>query len=374
MKLRRIFWLTILVHAAFASMRVTVSLFALHLGASALTLGVIMSLLAFLPMLLSVHTGRAIDRIGPRRPMVIGSAILAAGIALAVALPRLETLYVVTTVTGVGFLFYHIAVHQAVGLIGDEGDRVRNFSVLALGFSTSSVLGPLLAGFAIDLIGHRATFALSALIATVAWFVLQRDPADFPRPAQQGRARKRHMRDLLRTRELRIVLAASGLLSMSWDLFSFAVPIYGVRIGLSASEIGIILGMFGGAIFVVRLLMPMIAHRAEEWTLLLATMVVTALCLAAFPLVTSAGLLMVLAFLTGFGLGGAQPVVMALLYRTAPAGRAGEAVGIRSLVLNISQTSVPLATGAFGAALGMGPAFWAMAALLTAGGWYLRRR
>jgi MFS family permease len=103
-------------------------------------------------------------------------------------------------------------------------------------------------------------------------------------------------------------------------------------------------------------------------------MAVTAAAYIAIPLVTSTALLMLLAFVAGFGLGAAQPMIMTLLYRTAPTGRAGEAVGIRTLFLNVSQTAVPLASGAFGAAAGMAPAFWLMALLLWAAAWYARKR
>jgi MFS family permease len=374
LKLWSIFWLTILVHAAYASMRVTVSLFALSLHASALTVGIIMSLLAFLPMLLSVHTGRVIDRVGPRRPMVLGASLIAVGLALAVLLPRLETLFFVTSIAGVGFLLFHVAVHQAVGLIGAEGERTRNFGVLALAFSTSSFVGPMLSGFSIDLLGFRATFVVSAVIGAIALIAVYRDKSDIVRPSEHFSGRKRRAMDLLRGRELRMVLVISGLLSMCWDLFTFAVPIYGVRISLSASQIGLILGAYGIAIFVVRLVIPLLAHRVDEWKMLIAAMIVTGVALAAFPFVTSAALLMGLAFVTGFGLGAAQPMVMTLIYQIAPNGRAGEAVGIRTLFLNISQTSVPLLSGAFGAALGMTPAFWLMAVLLAAGSWYARKR
>jgi predicted MFS family arabinose efflux permease len=373
-KLQHIFWLTILVHAAFASMRVAVSLFALHLGASALTVGIIMALIAFLPMLMSVHAGRAIDRIGPRRPMVLGAALIAAGLSLAAAVPRLETLFFVTPVTGVGFLLYHIAAHQAVGMLGEERTRTRNFSMLALAFSTSSFIGPMLAGFLIDLFGYRTTFVVSTLLGACAWAAALRLRGGDARSAAPISGRKPRAFDLLRTRELRTVLGVSGLLSICWDLFTFAIPIYGVRIGLSASEIGIILGAFGIAIFAVRLLIPIFAHRMQEWTLLIATMVVTAAAYVAIPLVTSTGLLMLLAFVAGFGLGAAQPMIMTLVYRAAPKGRAGEAVGIRTLFLNVSQTTVPLGSGAFGAALGMTPAFWLTAVLLAAASWYVRRR
>lgn len=53
------------------------------------------------------------------------------------------------------------------------------------------------------------------------------------------------------------------------------------------------------------------------------------------------------------GLGGAQPMIMALLYDRAPPGRGGEAVSVRTLLLNITQSGIPLLFGALGSALGM---------------------
>ena len=150
MTLHRIAILTVLLHLAFAGARVTLSLFALDLGASAASVGVLIALLALVPMFFAVKWGRYIDRVGVRRPMYIGSVTLLAALAIGCAMPRLEALFVVSTVAGCGFSLFHIAVHQAAGLIGEPQDRARNFSVLALAFSTSTVIGPVLAGFSID--------------------------------------------------------------------------------------------------------------------------------------------------------------------------------------------------------------------------------
>jgi hypothetical protein len=65
---------------------------------------------------------------------------------------------------------------------------------------------------------------------------------------------------------------------------------------------------------------------------------------------------------------------MSLIYATAPAGRAGEAVGIRAVVLNASHTVLPLLFGGLGATLGMYPVFWSMSTALAAGGWFANRR
>jgi uncharacterized protein (TIGR00297 family) len=49
------------------------------MGASPFTVGVLMALYALLPMLLAVAAGRLSDRVGTRRPMLIGSALIALG-------------------------------------------------------------------------------------------------------------------------------------------------------------------------------------------------------------------------------------------------------------------------------------------------------
>jgi len=74
------------------------------------------------------------------------------------------------------------------------------------------------------------------------------------------------------------------------------------RIGLSATTIGIILGAFGAAVFVVRLALPLFSHRVSEWRMLIAAMLISGVVLVAFPLVSGVPLLIALAFLLGAGL------------------------------------------------------------------------
>jgi predicted MFS family arabinose efflux permease len=179
--------------------------------------------------------------------------------------------------------------------------------------------------------------------------------------------------DLLRNAPMRRILIVSGLLSMVWDLFSFVVPIHGSNIGLSASTIGLILGAFGGAVIVVRLTLPLFIHRVSEWQMLIGAMILAGVALAIFPLVKTVHVLVALGFLLGVALGGTQPMLMSLLFNKSPPGRAAEAIGARTLLINITQTVIPLLFGALGAALGMVPVFWAMAALLVGVAYTLRK-
>ena len=375
MSIRFLVLLTVLVHLSFAGCRVIISLTAIHHGATPFTVGVVMSLLTVVAMLLAVRWGRWVDRVGVRGPMLAGAAAIAAAMVLAWAVPRLETLFVASPLAGSGFFLFLIAAGQAAAVIGRPQDRVRNFGLLALAYSTSGFLGPVLAGFAIDGIGHRAAMLALSVAAAATVIALAaarvRTPEHAPAPASQG---ERRIADLLRIPGFRMVFVVSGALSMTWDLFAFVIPIHGSQIGLSASTIGIVLGAFGAAVFVVRLVVPLLGHRLDEWRVLIAAMLLSGATLLAFPLVEGVPLLMALAFVLGIGLGGTQPLIMALLYEKAPAGRGAEVLSVRTWLINLSQTSAPLASGALAAALGMLPVFWAMGATLLVAGFVALRK
>ena len=367
--------LTVLTHIAFVGSRVTIALYGIHLGATPLTVGVLMSLYAFLPMLLAVYAGRQIDRIGPLKPMLYSSVGLVAAVALPGLWPSLAALHLAAMLIGTSFLFYHVALNNVIGQLGTPADRPVNFSWFALGFSISGFCGPLLAGFAIDGIGHRSAFLVLAAFPTLATLVLyaRRHLLPGAAGAQHG-AGERRIGDLLREPRLRSAFIASAVLAMGWDLYTFVMPVYASSIRLSASTIGVIMGTFAGATFLVRLAMPALSRRIREWPMVIAAMSIAGVSYALFPLAESVPPLMALSFLLGLGLGCAQPFIMSLLYAASPPGRQGEVIGVRTTMLNGSHTFLPLAMGALGVALGMGPVFWSMAAFLFCGAGFAWRR
>ncbi len=367
--------LTILAHTAFTSSRMTVSLYALKLQATPFTVGVLMALYALLPMLLSVLAGRLIDRVGPRVPLMWGNAMLLAGVLLPFLLPGLPALFAAATIIGSGFMLSHMISNNLVGAYGKPEDRAANFSWLSLGYSVSGSLGPLIAGFSIDWFGEVRSFTVMAAFAALALGVTLWRREDLVRHETPKQRPSGHsVMDLVRNRKLRSVLIVSGMLSMGWDLFTFVMPIHCSNIGLSASTTGLIMASFGAATFLVRLAMPSLSRRLREWQVITAAFVVSGTAYLLFSLVTSAPLMMSIAFLLGLGLGCSQPMVMSLLYEASPPGRQGEVVGVRTTVLNISSTGLPLVFGAVGSALGMGPVFWGISACLLTGGYAAGRK
>ena len=359
-------------HLTLNGMRVTVSLDALALGASAATVGGLLALFALLPMFLGIAAGRLADRIGVRKPMLAGSIGMAASAIIPTVLPGLPALFVAAALSGVSFMAFQVATQYATGEMGPPGARTRNYGLLAVGYSTSSILGPLVAGLTIDHAGFRPAFAVLSLMPLLPIAVLASNRIALPGPHPAHAAHVRRALDLLGNRTLLRVFVINGMTAVAWELHTLFVPIYGNSIGLSASSVGLILAAFASATFTIRLAMPLIAKRLPEHRVLTLALYVAAAVYLAIPFSRDASTLMLLSFCLGLGLGMGQPMVMSLLHSLAPAGRMGEAAGVRMSLMNSMSVAVPLVFGAVGSSVGLSPVLWVVSVLLAAGGWLTR--
>jgi predicted MFS family arabinose efflux permease len=371
--LLRLISIAVLAHMVFVAARMTASLYALANQASAFTVGVILALFSLVPMLISVRAGRWLDAVGPLRPTLIGTLLILGGALLpwmfSYEAADLAPLLVAATLIGTGLT-----------LVADPARRPAAFSAFALGVSVSGFTGPVLSGVLIDTFGHRTTFGAMVVVALLALAMVWTSRDLMPsRHGDVKPPRPMHPVELFRNTELRHILIATALISMCWDLQSFVIPVYGTQVGLSASEIGFVLGSFALATFVIRLAMPVLARRFTEWQVLIYTMFSAALAFSLFPMFSSGAPMMAIAFLLGLGLGAAQPNIMSLVHSRSPQGRIGEVLGVRLTIIHANQVVLPLIFGAFGSVLGAAAMFWTMAVLVFSGGvgavrWKMHKR
>jgi MFS family permease len=360
--------LCILNHAAFTGSRVVFSLYAIDFGANQLEIGVLVSFYALCPLLLAIYAGKLIDRVGARRPMLAGTAGLLCGLALPVALPGLATLYVTALLLGSSFMFFFVAVQGITGAVGAPQDRGRNYSLLSVGFSIASFLGPVVAGFSIDRLGFRNALLVLSIAVVLSMLVQLSRGKWIPPPAPDtGGNAGRSVMDLLRIPALRRTFIASGFLSGAWDLYNFYLPVYGHSVGLSASAIGMILATFSAATLVIRIFLPRMLKHHDEIRILTAAISIASVAYFLFPFFANAWVLAAISFLLGLGLGTGQPLSMNLIYNLAPAGRTSEAAGVRVTVNNMAHVAIPLVFGGIGSVLGFAAVFISNAAVLVAG-------
>ncbi len=355
--------------------RVLNTLYALELGAGPLAIGALLAMYAVFPLLLAVYAGRASDRYGARVPLGAGMAVMSVGICVPFVVPSLPALFVSAVITGLGFIFVQVSGQALTGSLGTGEARTRNFNIYVLAVATADFTGPVVAGLLIDFTGHVRTYLVLGLLCAVSALGVASLFRRFPRAAQRAAGSGAHrMADLLRDAGLRRVFIAGAVVFAALDLFQLYMPLYGRSVGLSASAIGLVLGAFAAATFVVRAMITWLVRRFGEEPTLVASMFAAAASCLLIPFFTNVWVLAAIAFAFGLGLGLGQPLSVMLTYNYSPAGRAGEALGLRIAINNVIHVAVPVVFGAAGALVGLAPVFFAKSALLALGAHASRRK
>lgn len=368
----------ICLHSCMAGVRMASPLLALREGQSEWAVGVLMGLFAAAPIVLALAAGRLADRHGYHRPMRIAVGLTVAGGLLAVASTWLGRgqfglLCAAATFVGAGANIGVIAIQRTAGRAAKDATELKRvFSWLGLAPALSNVIGPVLAGTLIDFGGFRIAFIALVLLPLAGLWAARQVPVEVPPPRAPHR-RKHGSWDLLLAPDLRRLLLVNWLLSSSWDVHSFVVPILGHERGFSALAIGLVLGMFATAVALIRVVIPALAHRLRESQVLVGAMLCTGLVFTVYPLARTAWAMAACAVVLGFALGAVQPMIMATLHQITPHERHGEAIALRSMTINFSSALMPLMFGLGGAALGAASLFWIMAAAVSAGSFPARR-
>jgi MFS family permease len=362
----------IALHSCMAGIRMAAPLAALREGHAAWAVGVLLGLFAAAPIVLALAAGRLADRHGYHVPIRVAVALSVAGglcavAATAVPAGQFVVLCLAAVLAGAGANFGLIAIQRSAGRMAhDPTELKRIFSWLGLAPALANVVGPVLAGTLIDGAGFQAAFAaLAALpLASLVWarFV----PVE-PRADVAASLRRPNSWNLLREPGFTRLLLVNWLLSSSWDVHSFLVPILGHERGFSASAIGLILGVFAISVAAVRLAIPVLAHRLRESHVLVGAMLICAAVFAVYPLAHTSWVMGCCAVVLGLALGAVQPMIMTTLHQITPAARHGEAIALRSMAINFSSAVMPLAFGLAGATLGASALFWVMGAAVASG-------
>jgi MFS family permease len=352
--------------------RVLLALYALQLGAQPVAVGALAATFSAFPMLFAWVAGKVADRFGSRWPLMFGATICGFGMLAPYLAPGLTSLYVAAAMNGLSFAFYTVSLQNLVGNLGKATERATNFSNFAMVVAMASFVGPLLSGFSIDHAGFGLTCVVLALLGVTPLILLAARGSMLP-------GGKRHagpaesIASMLTDRRVVWVLVTSSLVVTAIDQFQFYLPIYGHDIGLSATAIGVILGMFAAAAFVVRLIMPRLIARFHESRVLSYSFYLGAASFLLIPFFKSSVTLSLIAFVFGLGMGCGAPITLMLTYSSSPMGRSGEALGLRMTVNHLARVVGPLVFGMVGSAFGLFPVFSINALMMVSGGVLSRR-
>jgi len=363
---------------------------AIDLGVPAGWLGALAATFAVVPLLLAVPAGQLTDRFGERRVMLTGSVLMVASVVvLLLAGSSPAGLAVGTAVLGTGQLLCVLAQQALVANSGTPRETSTGTSARA-GSRGARTAGGIAAGssrtagrastggldtafghytFAVSLgqavgpgliiaAGGRSTipdttamFAASGVLALVmvAAALALSPPAQ---RRQADTALQGGLKELVRLPGLPRALVVSSLSLAAVDITLVYVPALGTERGWAAGFVGALLTVRALSSMTTRLFLGTLVQVLGRRVLLVGSSLLAAVSIAGLALPAPLAVVVCFAVLLGLALGAVQPMTMAWLATSTPAGLRGRAMSLRLTGNRLGQTLIPSLVG--GAATGVG--------------------
>jgi len=344
---------------------------ALELDVPGFALGLLAASYAVFPLILAVPTGGLVDRLGERRLMVIGSAVvLACSSFLLFWGSSIVALVIGTALLGAGQMACVVGQQAVVANNASSSRMDSAFGYLTFAASLGQALGP----FAISLVGGssvrpdtHAIFLLAVCMGVVmlaTTFAISGSAGGRKREAVAAGAAPGNAVALLRTPGVARALATSATVLAVVDLTVVYLPALGSERGLSAATVGLMLTTRAVFSMASRIGLGRISRKLGRMKLLVTSLALSTVTLGVAAIPMPVWLLFVVMGLLGLGLGIGQPLTMSWLSAQSPAGQRGKALALRLAGNRVGQLVLPSAIGAVAAGLGSAGVFLASAAVV----------
>ena len=351
---------------------------ALELDVPGFALGLLAASYAVFPLLLAVPTGGLVDRLGERRLMAMGSAVVLASSAFLLLWgSSIATLVIGTALLGAGQLACVVGQQAVVANNAAAARMDSGFGYLTFAASLGQALGPL----AISLVGGaavrpdtQAIFLLSVCMGLVLFLTTFAVSAKVSggRKAAAAKGTNGSAVSLLKTPGVARALATSATVLAVVDLTMVYLPALGADRGLSAATVGALLTVRAVFSMVSRILLGRASRKLGRMRLLVLSLALSTVALAVAAIPMPAWLLFGVMAVLGLGLGIGQPLTMSWLSSQAPPGQRGRALALRLAGNRVGQVILPSAIG--GVAAGLGAAGVFLASAVVVGGTLLLLR
>ncbi|KJS88385.1 MAG: hypothetical protein JM58_01045 [Peptococcaceae bacterium BICA1-8] len=350
-----------------SAVRPTTVLFAQSLDASFLQIGFINASYALLPFLFAIYTGRFVDKVGEKLPLVLGTTGLFIAVLLPFFKPTLFMLFISPLILGGSQLLAIVAMQNGVASSVTVNKRDQMIATYTLIASAAQMIGPVIGGYLITHAGFRSTYLFIALFALIPILVSFLIKTSFIKKEQNERPANLNVKELLSMPGLKRIIFVSMLNLAAVDIFLSYYPLYTTSIGFDPSQTGILISIQAMSAIIVRFCIPMLVQYLGRVRVISIFLLIGGAAFAIIPLFNAFIANACVVALLGFGLGITQPLTTILAYNSAPIGRTGEVLGIRMAGNRLSQIILPLILGGISSFTGLGAVFVLQSFLLGAG-------
>lgn len=368
-------------------------LFTTYLGGNPAEVGIIASVSAFTGIIVSIPAGILSDRFGRKRMLILSAVVFATA-------PFLYLL--VTEIWQLAFIrFYHglataIFIPVSMAMVSDlfhigRGEKMG-------WFSTSTLIGrfmaPITGGSIIGMLtfnpglSYKTVYVVCGAVGIIVLILVLRmlNPSEsvisptplssslIKREIKGGPERKAEVwketlkafKSVISNRAILTTATVEASILFTYGTFETFLPLYSVKLGLSAYEIGIFLSAQVITLALTKPLMGRFSDRHGRKPQIFLGALIGAICIGTFSLFKSFLPLLALSILFGLSLSVVTSATSAFIADLSRRETHGSAMGILGSIMDIGHTAGPLVSGIVATYLGFGKAFIVASLILVA--------
>jgi MFS family permease len=344
-----------------------------QLGGTELAIGLLMAFYSAANIACRPVVGGWIDRAGRRPAMTVGALVIGAAALAATWTTTLPGLAVVRLAQGVGAAaFFAANISYLIDVVPRDG-RGRALSLFGVAPLASAALTPLAAQAVVRHSGFPALFGLCAVLAGLTALLLRGAPERRPdTKAPPGRDWSRASLQYVWRRPIGLTVCfgmGSGTLFTFAGTYAQLLDVRNLALFYAVyGATGIAVRLFAGGVIDSQGRRRVIIPSTLAQTTAAAVLALVALAEPGSPLIIAA--IVVAGLAAGTAHGYLFPCLLAVVADEAPEERRGFVMGLFSAALVLGQTAGPALFGCVAYALGYGP-MWAGLAALLLGSWGL---
>jgi MFS family permease len=360
---------SLLIQAGIYVVRPIITYKSVELGADATLVGLIGATFALAPLFLAIQVGRFVDRGRAGLALMAGSVILVLTTIALLFINSIALLMLAMPTLGMGHLLIMVGGQTMIANRSASSAYEKNFGLLTFYASAGHAIGPFVGGYLAD--SGEATvnanaaflFALALFVAAVIGTLALSTRKENPKPKKNLELDK--VTKVLAIPTFKSAMFVASATTAVVDVVLIFLPLYGREIGLSVTDIGILLAIRSVASLAVRLVLGQISNRLGLRRILVWGSIVTLVSMVALGLTANFWLIALIMAVSGFAMGIGQPATMAWVSRISSANSRGLAIAIRLSANRFGQVAMPALAGVVAGASTAG-VFYMLAALQAA--------
>jgi MFS family permease len=340
-----------------------------ELGADAALVGLVGATFALAPLVFAIQIGRFVDRGRAGLSILLGSVILALTTFALLFINSIALLMLAMPSLGMGHLLVMVGGQTLIANRSNSKEYEKNFGLLTFYASAGHAIGPFVGGYLADSgevnVNANAAFLFAlaifvvAVIGTFALSTKKENPKNI-KPLEKSKVTQ-----VLAIPTFKSAIFVASATTSVVDVVLIFLPLYGREIGLSVSDIGILLAIRAMFSLAVRLVLGQISNRLGLRRIVVWGSLVTLVSMVALGLTSSFWLIALVMAVSGFAMGIGQPATMAWVSRISSPESRGLAISIRLGANRFGQVAMPAIAGLVAGASTAG-VFYMLAALQAA--------